>query len=216
LLPKRYASQTSLSKVDRMKARLTILLSALALAACSTTGGGSGGIDVTRFHLNQPTARGAIYVEPARMADGGSLEFRTYADAVAAELRAAGFTPVPALAQAEFTASVDFTRETRQGIDGGRPPVTIGIGGASFGRRSSLGLGTSFGIGKKRSSDTAIETLALALKRRSDASVVWEGRAVIEARAGSDAAERDVVPRLARALLSGYPGPSGKTVRIQG
>lgn len=193
---------------------IALILSAAALASCASTG--SSGIDVTRFHLNQPAARGTIYVEPARASDGGSLEYRTYADAVAAELRAAGFSPVPALAQAEIVGTLDYTRTTREGIVGGRSPITIGIGGNTFGRNTGIGLGTSFGLGKKRSSSTAIDTLALQLKRRSDSSVVWEGRAVQEARVGSAAADDNTVPRLARALLAGYPGPSGRTVTVKG
>ncbi len=189
-----------------------IALTAVLLASCATS---DGGIQVTRFHLNQPVARGAVYIEPARASDGGSLEYRTYAGAVAGELRAAGFTPVDSLGGAEIVGSLDYTRTTRAGITGGRSPLTIGIGGATFGRHLGVGLGTSFGIGKPKSTDTAIDTLALQLKRRSDASVIWEGRAVMEARVDSAAADSSV-PRLARALLSGYPGPSGKTVTVKG
>ena len=195
------------------RSAFALLLSAAALASCASSG--SGGIDVTRFHLDQPVARGAVYVEPARAADGGGLEYRAYADAVAAELRAAGFTPVPSLAQAELVGSLDYSRTTRAGIVGGRSPITIGIGGGSFGRHTGIGLGTSFGIGKPRSTDTAIDTLALQLKRRSDSSVVWEGRAVMEARVGSEAADSASAPRLAHALLAGYPGPSGKTIHVK-
>lgn len=192
------------------------IVSATLLASCATGGGGMSGIDVTRFHLDQPVARGAVFVEAARPADAGTLEFRGYADAVAAELRRAGFTPVPALAGAEIVATLDYSRATRESVVPARSPITIGIGGASFGRHTGIGGGASFGVGKKRSNDVAVDTLALQLKRRSDASVVWEGRAVSQARVGSGAADASSAPRLARALLSGYPGPSGKTVHVQG
>ena len=198
----------------RRRSALAAAFSAVVLASCASTG--SSGIDVTRFHLDQPAARGTVFVQPATVAGGGSLEYRTYAEAVAAELRAIGFSPVQSLSQAELVGTLDYTRTTREGIVGGRSPITIGIGGSTFGRHTGVGLGTSFGLGKKRSSSTAIDTLALQIKRRSDSSVVWEGRAVQEARVGSTAADDNTVPRLARALLAGYPGPSGRTVHVKG
>ena len=193
---------------------LATIAAATMLASCATDGG--GGIDVTRFHLDQPTARGTVFIEAARPGDSTSLEFRTYADAVAGELRAAGFAPVQTIAGAELIARVDFSRMTRESAVAPRSPITIGIGGASFGRHTGVGGGASFGVGKKRSNNVDVDTLALQIKRRSDSSVVWEGHAVSQARAGSAAADADAAPRLARALLSGYPGPSGKTVHVKG
>lgn len=186
----------------------------LLAAACATSDRFAA--DVTRFHLNQPIARGAVFVTPLNPADAPSLEFRTYSAAVAEQLRAAGFSPVQSGAQAELVAVLDYGQTTREGL-AQRSPISIGIGGGTFGRNIGVGLGTTFGLGKGRSNDVAINMLALQLKRRSDQSVVWEGRAISEARAGSaNAALGTAIPQLARALLNGYPGPSGRTVRVTG
>lgn len=187
---------------------------ALLATACATSDRFAA--DVTRFHLNQPVARGTIVVQPMNPVDARSLEYRTYSAAVADQLRAAGFTPVSMLTQAELVAVVDYGQTTREGL-ARRSPVSIGIGGGTFGRNIGVGLGTTFGLGKGKSSDTNVNMLALQLKRRSDSSVVWEGRAISEARAGSANGDLgNAIPQLARALLTGYPGPSGRTVRVTG
>lgn len=191
----------------------TAAIAATALvAACAGT---SRQADVTRFHLGQPVARSTVFVAPANAADASSLEFRTYAGAVTEELRQAGFTPAPSLAQAEITAVVDARQTTREALDRGSG-LSIGIGGGTFGRNVGIGGSVNIPVGQRRPNEIAVSMLALQLKRRSDNSVVWEGRAMTEARAGTDAAALSaVVPALADALLRDFPGPSGQTVRVK-
>ena len=66
-----------------------------------------------------------------------------------------------------------------------------------------------------RQGDVVTE-LGVRIQRRSDATVAWEGRAQLEARAGSaladDAAAAD---RLAEALFRDFPGESGRTIRVR-
>ena len=123
---------------------------ASALAGCAT-GSRTGAIsppEVTRFHLGQPIARGQIAVEPFDAADANSIEFRSYAGAVAREL-----------------------------------------------------IGTM---------------LEVRIKRRSDGTVFWEGRATMEARVGTADSDRVVaVDQLARALFQDFPGESGRTIRAR-
>ena len=61
-----------------------------------------------------------------------------------------------------------------------------------------------------------VTELGVRIQRRSDATVAWEGRAQLEARAGSaladDAAAAD---RLAAALFRDFPGESGRTIRVR-
>lgn len=186
------------------------LLVLAGLSACAT----APGVEVTRFHLNQPIARGEITVEPQPGTDAGSLEFRTYAAAVEAELAKQGFTVRPGLQGSEQVAVVDIQRGIRPGALPGRSPVTIGIGGGSFGRNVGIGLGTSFGLGKPRSTDVEMTTLAVQIKRRSDASMIWEGRAVLEDKGNRTSPDQDIA-RLAAALFSGFPGASGQTVTVR-
>ena len=61
-----------------MRKLVVATVGALALAGCST----EPGVQVTRFHLNQPIATGQISVEPMMVADRGSPEFQTYASII--------------------------------------------------------------------------------------------------------------------------------------
>ena len=91
------------------------------------------GVSVTRFHLGQPIARGAIAVEPADPADASSLEFSQ----IAARGRArAG----PARLDGGAGAMRAPSRSRSSPIDQGsreamrrRSGLSIGVGGGSGG-----------------------------------------------------------------------------------
>ena len=186
-------------------------LAVLLIAGCATT----PGIEVTRFHLGQPVPRATIAVVAADPATAGSLEFRSHAAAVAAELARIGFDAAPVPASATYAAVLDLRRETA--TTRRRSPVSIGIGigggGGSFGRHGGSfgggGIGVSGPVGGDRIDATRIDTLQLRIKRRGDEALVWEGRAtgVADARGG------DSVVMLVRALLADFPGRSGITER---
>ncbi|MBZ6377980.1 MULTISPECIES: DUF4136 domain-containing protein [Pacificimonas] len=185
------------------------LILCAALAACSTY---DPGIDVTRFHLEQPVARGAVFLEPAMPDQAGTLEFRTYADIVAAELRETGFTIVDDRDDAELLGVVDVAQASREAL-AQRSPVSIGVGGGTGGGNVGVGVGTTFGLGGGKSGEIVETLLALRLTRMSDESVIWEGRATTEAESGADRASAvAALPALADALLRDYPGMSGETV----
>ena len=187
-----------------------MVLAGAVLSACATR----PEADVTRFHLGQPIARSTIFVTPLDSAAASTLEFRTYASGVAQALRGAGFNPVERGADAELIAVVGAQQTTRESLDRGTG-LSIGIGGGTFGRHVGIGGGVTIPVGKRKPNEVAINLLSVQLKRRSDNSVVWEGRAVAEARAGTDGASLSAaVPRLAQALMQEFPGPSGRTVRV--
>lgn len=196
-------------------ARAPLILAAgaaLALSACAT---GPGPAKVTRFHLGQPIAPGEIAVEPRPGLDPQSLEFRSYAGAVTAELTRLGFRPAASVGHSELVAVVDVARMSRDGPPRDSP-FRIGIGGASFGRSTGVGGGVSFPVGRARSSEVVGTQLAVQIKRRSDGTVIWEGRASAEARGDSPAADPQAsVTRLAQALFTGFPGESGRTITVK-
>jgi hypothetical protein len=199
-----------MSKVSFVRA--AVVAGAALLAACAST---NQTADVTRFHLGQPVARSTVYLEPVEPAQASSLEFRTYASAVAEELRQLGFTPVQSLAQAELVGVVDVDQTTRESLSRGSG-LSVGIGGGTFGRNVGIGGSVNIPVGKRKSNDIAVNMLSFQLKRRSDNSVIWEGRAMTEGRVGSEAgALGTVVPSLADALFRDFPGPSGRTVSVK-
>jgi hypothetical protein len=188
----------------------TALIAALALAGCETQPSTS----VTRFHLNQPIARGQMSVEPMLPADRGSLEYQTYASIVGGELARVGFTEAPGLAASEQIASIAVERGTRESMR--RSGFTLGLGGGSYGWNGGAGGGVSIPIGRQRPNELALTRLIVQIKRRSDSSVVWEGRAETSARAGTPEADPvNAVRRLANAMFRDFPGPSGQTITVK-
>ncbi|HEY0147860.1 MAG TPA: DUF4136 domain-containing protein [Allosphingosinicella sp.] len=179
----------------------------LILAGCATGGGGAasvvGGTDVARFHLGEQTiARSQIAIEPFDRADANRPEFAVYASTVARELTRLGWTVVRGGTATEQVALIDVEQGSRQAI--------AALSAARIGR----GVAPSAPTG----SDAGITAtlLEVAIRRRSDATVFWEGRAVSEARTGTAMASSTVgIERLAIALFRDFPGESGRTIRVK-
>lgn len=195
-------------------AALGLMASAVLLAGCATT---VSPVEVTRFHLGEPIARGTVMVMP--LGDGDpSLEYRSYAAAVEQELARAGYSVVQSNLGTEFIADVGFMRANRV-APRERSPVSIGLGGGGFsgGRRSGFGLGgLSFGLGGGKSGDIVVSELSVRLKRRAGDDVIWEGRAQTEARGSNPAMQPGIAAeKLARALFAGFPGRSGETITVK-
>lgn len=181
-----------------MSFRIPCAIAALALVAgCSTVGGGGmptqRGTSVTRIHLGGEIVRGQVAVEPrfTTQAVGGVYE-PGFGVTVANELRTLGFAPAANPAASEFIATVD---------------VATGTGPALAGRAPAMPGETMAAAGDSTQ-------LAVQLKRRSDGSIVWEGRARAPARAGTVPSTR-TVQTLARALFKDFPGESGRTILVQ-
>jgi hypothetical protein len=188
--------------------RAVMILLTGAVAACSTTGergGGpaTGGIEVGRFHLGATTiARAQIAIEPFDKADGNRPEFPAYASAVARELTRLGWTVVPTSRQSEEIALIDVNQGSREAI--------AALSAARVGR----GVGGTAPTG--HAANVTATLLEVAIRRRSDGTVFWEGRAVGEARTGSaEAAGSAAVGRLAAALFRDFPGESGRIIRLK-
>ena len=192
--------------------RLAIFGSALALAGCAAQ---VPPVQVTRFHLNQPLAPGEVAVEPRNPTLAGSLEFRVQAEAVSAELARRNFRLAPGVSRSELVAVVDLMQRSRMDTNG-QSPVSVGIGGGSYGGGVGLGGGISFPIGKPRSREVVQSELSVQLKRRSEGTVIWEGRARSEVRGGTpEASPEAIVRRLAAAMFKDFPGESGRTVTVK-
>lgn len=206
---------------SRIPLRLVLTLGgALALAGCTTT----NPVQVTRFHLAQPLAPGSFSIESMPAAGPGSpvapdsIELNTYSDIVAGELTHLGFTRADGPGHSELTVSVMVDRGTRRDPNAGGSSVSFGIGGASFGRRSGFGggVGTTVPIGNRQERFIVGTRMQVQIKRRSDGTAIWEGRAMTEAKGQSpDASPQAAVARLAHALFTGFPGESGRTITVK-
>jgi len=193
----------------KMRKLVIATLGTLALAGCST----GPGVQVTRFHLNQPIATGQISVEPMMAADHGSPEFQTYANIVGSELARIGFTEAPGLAKSEQVAVIQVDRMFFDGPP--RSSFSIGIGGGNYGWHGGAGgsVGTTF-AGKP--TQNVATRLIVQIKRRSDGTTIWEGRAETHARFGTPESQpAAAVQHLASAVFQGFPGVSGRTISVK-
>jgi hypothetical protein len=176
---------------------------------------------VTRFHLGQPIAPGEVTVEPRDPTLANDLEFQSYARAVQGELGRLGFSIAPNLTKSEIVAVTEVQRSWRPVGEARRSSVSIGLGGGGgggWGGGTSVGLGgsVSFPVGKPRQRMDVLTQLSVQLKRRSEGTVIWEGRAETVARDGTpQASPQAAVSKLASALFQGFPGVSGQTITVK-
>lgn len=206
------------------RASLSVLAAALALAGCTT----ASPVEVTRFHLAGPIAPGSVAVEsgtPAGAAGLGpdSIETQSYNGIVAQQLTRLGFTPAPSIAQADLVATVMVDRGTRQDLSARQSGFSFGIGGFGGGggfRHGGTavggGIGATVPVGGNQPRYIIGTRLMVQLKRRSEGTVMWEGRAQTEARGSDPASQPDAaVAKLANALFTGFPGESGRTITVK-
>ena len=183
---------------------------ALLLAACAT----GSGIEVTRFHLNQPVPRASVAIVATDPVVAQSLEFRTYAAAIASEMARIGFETAVAPGSATYLAAVSITQQSHAVQRPSPFRIGFGLGGASFGGNNAVGggVGVSAPVGKGRINETRFNTLSIKLKRRADESLIWEGTAT-DLTSGRDpkSSLSAAVPALAHAMLADFPGRSGVT-----
>lgn len=194
--------------------RFAALALLFGAAACTTP---TAPVEVTRFHLGAPVARGTVIVEPQPGTDSGSLEFRAYIAGVERELARNGYRIVTE--RPDYTAVVGYSRGVRPSGAGRRSPISVGIGGGGGGGRGGgvgLGLGLGFGIGGGGSGNVIATQLSVQIRRRGSGEVLWEGRAQTEAREKAPAAQPGLAAdRLATGLFKDFPGESGRTISVK-
>ncbi len=191
--------------------RAFALATLLILAGCAN---GPTPIEVTRFHLGQPIPADTIQLVQAPGIPAGALQFQTQANALTADLAAAGLRRSEA-PDAAYIGVVSITQQRSEGPV--KPPAfSIGIGGGGFGGGGGIGGGVALPIGKARRTFVTTTILEVRIRRRSDSSAVWEGRAIDVRRSDGEAANPGgVLPALSHALLANFPGVSGRTVKVK-
>ena len=191
---------------------LAALATSLLVSACAT-GPRSFPVSATRFHYDPVTARGSVAVEPLAGPTTPSLEYKTYAAAVQAELLRQGFTnPAPG-ARAEYIATVGFTRAP-QSLPQRRSPISIGLGGGGYRSGGGVGAGVGFPLGGGGGGEGVVTELSVRIRKGPDA--IWEGQAQSLTDTSAPSADTaSVAQRLATALFTGFPGESGRTIEVK-
>ena len=198
-----------------------VLLAAAAAASLSACMTPAGPVEVTRFHRSEavPVPRGTISLAPlpSGTIDPESIEARSYYDAVAGQLSRIGYTVVDT--GGDYRAEVDAQRGTAAQLARRGSGVSVGAGGSTGTYGSGLGLGVGIDLTRLLGGDggpRVATELDARIVRASDDYVVWEGRAVQETGARTEAGQLNVISRkLADALFQGFPGNSGETIRVK-
>lgn len=203
------------------------------LAACATP----FNADVTRYQTQLPAPQGQTFaVIPEDPALAGGLEFSQYASLVAAQMQRLGYTqassPENANLLVRFDYGVDRGRERVRRTGFSDPFYSPWYGYSPFGYRggfghSPIGYGGhpgfyrggpwAFGMydpffGGGYSSYTVYTSgIDLKIDRAADKARLFEGKA--QALSTSNRLQY-LVPNLVDAMFTGFPGESGRTVRI--
>lgn len=192
-------------------------------------------VQVTRFHTADSLANaapGPISVRAGTGFDAGSLEARTWTDAVAAALVRQGFTVV---ADAPRVAVVSLEQNR---VAGGRRTsgtgVSVGVGvgtgggyggpyygggrygggyyGGGYGGRGGVNVGLGMTFGNDRGGEALASTLAVTIES-AGGTHAWEGRAeTMSSVRGRGSDPRRLAGELADKLFAGFPGESGATI----
>jgi hypothetical protein len=195
-----------------MKIRAFVIAAALTLSGCVTP---VGPVEVTRFHAADVSmlGKGTISVEPAPGMDAGNLEWQSYRAAVMRQLVLLGYTEAAPGAGAQV-ATMTLSRQTFQ-PEGGRSPVSVGVGGSTGSYGSGLGVGIGLNLSPKPSAQVATD-LAVTIRDRTSGAALWEGRASFAVSSKSPLASTALgAPKMTEALFKGFPGQSGETIEVK-
>ncbi len=193
---------------------LPLLFMGAALTGCATSG--SGPVDVTRFHRADQAAfaPGSYTIDAASPYAPQGLEGAVWTQAVARELDRLGFARENG-SRATYSVKVTQSRGMIDPAMGGRrSPVSVGVGGSTGSYGSGVGLGIGIDLSGPPKPRIGND-LSVQILRNSDKAVMWEGRASTTVKQGTPAAEPSAVAaKMAEALFKGFPGESGKSIRV--
>jgi len=191
---------------------------AVGLAACAP----SFKADVSRFQAQLPAPQGQTFAVVAEdPALQGGLEFSQYADYVAAEMAAQGYTRAASPEMADLLVSLDY------GVDNGRERIRTN--GAGFGAGPFIGPWGGFGgfgfrrgwaygfydpwlaAPQVRSYTVYTSEVEVKIDSAATGERLFEGEAQAVSRSGR---LQQLVPNLVDALFTDFPGNSGEVLRI--
>ena len=195
----------------------TPLLLLLGLAALSGCVAPTGPVEVTRFHAPeaQAAARGLIRIEAAPGQDAQSIEFRSYAGAIARELTRLGYTEAIAGSAAPSQVAVLAIDRRAFQPQRTRSPVSVGAGGSTGSYGSGVGLGLAIDLSGPPPEQVVTE-MRVAIRDAVSGRAVWEGRASFTVRTASPLAQTSLgAAKMAEALFKDFPGQSGETILVK-
>ncbi|QFT75939.1 hypothetical protein [Erythrobacter sp. THAF29] len=191
-----------------------ILAGALGLSACAGTY--TGPVEVTTFVAEDPAplAKGEITITFPDEIENERVK-NAFADAVARELGALGYTLVMAEGENVQVAAVRTSRDPIEGAGRGRrSPVSVGAGASTGTYGSGVGLGIGINLGGGERGPAIVTELSVRISDPSGESL-WEGRAQLPTSIKSPYSDVEKsADTLAAALFRDFPGGNGETVQV--
>lgn len=180
-----------------------------------------GKVEVTRFIAEGASAemlgRGAVIVRAAPAGEGRSSllddrERATYEAAVIDQLARSGYQTADLSAAGGQVAELRVVHDVVVPEEAPHKPVSgeMELGVGTYG--SSVGLGLSIDLSKPAKALVGTR-LEVRVRDRASNAVLWEGRADIATRDGSNRwTDQAIATRLAEALFDKFPGRNSETV----
>lgn len=200
----------------RLKTAALLLAGVLAVGGLSGCVAPVGPVEVTRFHLPDTSqlGKGPIAVVPGPGMAADSIEYRSWAAAVARELARVGYVEQMVGGSSPQVAEVRVTRETWR-RDRRGSPVSVGVGGSTGSWGSGVGLGVGIDLSGPPPEQVTTE-LAVTIRETASRQALWEGRASFTVATTSPMAQTQLgAARLSEALFKDFPGRSGETIEVR-
>jgi hypothetical protein len=203
-------------KFTKLKFILAVaILNASLLSGCSSL----LSVNVTRFHEINTAEQKALFTNEQKryqfvdeVENSNDLEKKQYAKQIAVELTRLGFTQSK---QAAY--KLDFKTSTPKSLmQTMQPSMNTGFyGGMGFGGR--YGRSPYMGMGVNNYIPVTYEifknTLELELYDAKSGKRVWQSKSESDSSGGSNLV--GLMPYLVKAALQGFPGESGRTIRVE-
>lgn len=181
-----------------------------------SSGPAEGKVEVTRFVAEDGGAdllgKGSAVSIPSPSGSGfADSELRPYAAAVDDRLAGLGYQTATTAAAAGQVVELRVTRDVVMPEEGPKKPVSGEMEVGVSNRGTMMGMGINIDLSKPRKALVSTR-LEARIKDVASGKTLWEGRADMISRDGSDKwTEGAVATRLAGALFDKFPGKPGET-----
>lgn len=175
-----------------------------------------GKVEVTRFTAEDVTpgtlGQGAVNVGASPTGAGvEEFELKTYEAAVVDSLARAGYQTATTAGAAGQTVELRISHDVVVPEEGPKKPVSGEMTMGVSNRGSMMGMAVAVDLSKPKKALVSTRLDARIVDKASG-KVLWEGRADIVTREGSDKwTDGAIAARLSKALFEGFPGKSGET-----
>ncbi len=179
-------------------------------------GPAEGKVEVTRFIAEDVSidllGKGSVSVIGSPVGAGvGEIELKTYEAAVVNNLAGVGYQTATTADSSAQIVELRVSHDTVVPEEGPKNPVSGEMEVGVSNRGSMVGMGINIDLSKPKKALISTR-LEARIKDKASGKVLWEGRADIITRDGSDKwSDSAIAAKLSAALFDQFPGKSGET-----